>query len=90
MNTIVATSIAAILILAVTVTNVSPAEAKKADTTDRLSPKSFGTKTMYKVSIEKSYDAQEPTMKILKSEQQKSKPKLMEAMKTKEITKKTS
>ncbi|MEM4253724.1 MAG: hypothetical protein QXE84_09410 [Candidatus Nitrosotenuis sp.] len=89
MKTIMATSIAAILVFAVTVANVSPAEAKKADTTDRLSPKSFGTKTMYKVSIEKSYDAQEPTMKLLKSEQLKSKLKLMEAKKAKEITKKT-
>ncbi|WP_048194465.1 hypothetical protein [Candidatus Nitrosotenuis uzonensis] len=88
MKTIMVTSIAAILVFAVTVANVSPAEAKKADITDRLSPKSFGTKTMYKVSIEKSYDAQEPTMK-LKSEQLKSKLKLMEAKKAKEITKKT-
>lgn len=87
MKAIMATSIAAILVLAVTVTNVSPVEAKKADTTDRLSPKSFGVKTLYKVSIEKSYDSQEPSMKLLKSEQAKSKLKLMEAKKAKETTK---
>lgn len=89
MKKITAISMAAILALAVTVTNITPAEATKADTSQKLSPKSFGPKTAYKVNIEKTYDKDPLKNKMgFKSEELKSKLKMLEAKKAAELLRK--
>lgn len=50
------TALAAILAVALVFANFSSAEAKKADTSGLLSPKSYGHKTYHKVNIAKSFD----------------------------------
>jgi hypothetical protein len=84
-------ALAAILIMAVTFANFAPAEAKKAEVDERLSPKSFGPKTTHKVNIEKTYEKSDSAKKplVLKSEQLKTKLKLAETKKAMDFVKKT-
>lgn len=91
MKAISVAALSAILVMAVTFANFSPAEAKKAEVDDRLSPKSFGQTSSHKVNIAKTYDKQDSTKKpfALKSEQLKTKLKLAEAKKAMDFVKKT-
>lgn len=88
MNTKV-TVLATILAIALVFAAISPAEAKKA-INDNLSPKSYGIKTNYKISVEKTYpDNSEPKKSFVKSEQLKTKLKQLEVQKALEFVKKT-
>lgn len=64
------------------------AEAKKADTSEILSPKSYGSKTFSKISIDKPFDNKLSSKVSYKAEQQKSFLKLVEAQKAQELLKK--
>jgi|GEM_PF-6984718 len=87
MKVMMAIPLAAILVMAVTITNISPADATKADTSNKLSPKSFGLKNAYKVSVEKTYDKEPFKKTSLKAEDLKTKLKLIEAKKAAELIK---
>lgn len=86
MKTIAITALAAILAVTLIFTPFSAAEAKKADTSKRLSPNSFGPHTDTKVSVAKTYDAK------LKAQSAKaddlSHRKLIEAQKAQDFAKK--
>ena len=80
----------AILATALILANFSSAEAKKADTSDRLSPKSFGPHTYTKVNIEKTYDSKYKSTKpsAYNPTDHKTQQKLIEAQKALEFAKK--
>ncbi|WP_100182638.1 hypothetical protein [Candidatus Nitrosotenuis aquarius] len=81
-------SLAALLAVALVSVSFTSAEAKKADTSEILSPKSYGQKTFTKVITAKSFDDQPIKPISYKAEQQKAYLKLVEAQKAQELVKK--
>jgi len=90
MKAIKFTALAAMLAFALLSVSFSSADAKKADTSDVLSPKSYGLKTYHKVNIAKSFDDQSQPSKPItyKNEKQKTQFKNIEAQKALEFAKK--
>lgn len=90
MKTIKVTAMVAILVASLVFATTSPVEARKATNDDKLSPKSYGTKTFQKSTMEKSnQDNSDQKKSFDKAEQIKTKLKQLEAKKALEFVKKT-
>jgi hypothetical protein len=90
MRTIKASVLVAVLATALVLGTVTNAEAKRTGIDEKLSPKSYGSKTSYKVTSEKvQQDIPEHKKFLMKSEQLKTKLKQIEAQKALEFFKKT-
>ena len=86
MKTILAISIMAILATGVIAPALQDAYAVKADNSEKLSPKSFGEKTKYKISSE-SKAHQKAGFESIKKEQVKSFKKIVAENNAKELFK---
>jgi len=85
MKSLKITTFAIMLALALVSVSFTSVEAKKADTSDVLTPKSFGLKTISKVNTAKSFDDKSAKPTLLKSEQVKTQLKMLEAKKAQEL-----
>ena len=90
MKSLKISAIIAILAVSLVSSTISIAEAKKASTDDKLSPKSYGLKTSSNQAI-KSADKSDATTKFknLKTEEIRSIQKIMEEQKASMYVKKT-
>jgi hypothetical protein len=90
MKAIKVTVLIAMLATGFLLVNFPSIEAKKANTNDRLTVKSYGPKSDHKISVAKAYDDKSDSPKPFtkKPEEIKTKLKLIEAQKALELAKK--
>ena len=86
-TTILAISIMAVLATGVIAPSLQDAYALKADTSNKLSPKSFGEKTKTKLNAEENQKTQKFGFEGIKKEQTKNFKKIIEQFKAKNLMK---